>query len=128
MVEERSMLLHFRLHINQPICGCGWSCCIFFCTVTVFFFSAWIESIACVEGQRTTILVVATLVSAKPVLEREECWLVLLMMICVILRFYYLCFGLFIFVCKFFNLVLCRPNYFNKIQHSMSMILVLYYY
>lgn len=46
----------------------------------------------------------------------QECWirLILLIEFYIILRFSYL-FGIFIIAHKFFRVVLCRLNYFNKI-------------
>jgi hypothetical protein len=101
-----------------------WNC---LCTVTVFFFIflLGLESITSVKGQRMTILVVSYLTYGFELLEKSVIvirdddvgygWLVLIIMFYLILRFYYLYFGIFIFAHKFFRLVLCRLNYFNKL-------------
>jgi hypothetical protein len=84
-----------------------------------------LESITSVKGQRMTILVVSYLTYGFELLEKSVIvirdddvgygWLVLIIMFYLILRFYYLYFGIFIFAHKFFRLVLCRLNFFNKL-------------
>jgi hypothetical protein len=90
-----------------------------------FVFLLGLESITSVKGQRMTILVVSYLTYGFELLEKSVIvirdddvgygWLVLIIMFYLILRFYYLYFGIVIFAHKFFMLVLCRLNYFNKL-------------
>jgi hypothetical protein len=128
------MLLHFRIidqidqsaYLNQPICACGWSCEIVYVqSQSFFYFSAWIGINHLCQGTKDDNfggqLLDLWFWDFGKICDSDQGydvgygWLVLIIMFYLILRFYYLYFGIVIFAHKFFMLVLCRLNYFNKL-------------